>query len=386
MVSREALRGLVLEELLARLLQDNGYRLLVSEKQDPEALVQANHGLLVRGRGGNHQADVIGEFDLPVPFSLPLRVFVEAKFNKHRVRLPIVRNAYGTIHDVNEQYSPFSFGAHPVSIRRYHYRYTLFSASGFTTDAQRYALAHQISLVDLSNPGFASFLDLVEQVADAMYELAEQFDVSPFPIGQARATLRRALGTWTGGFETPFEEPESMDSEERARDNGEEWALMVPDRNVHQRDSRLLPKHRLARIVAGLGDELLSELIVGFPSAPLILILKIDDRADFGTYLARHSSSNIRVHIEFASRGQYDGDWVIVPAEGTPQFRLAFALPDLLADWLLNGEGPAAPRVRDIKHGMLSSIVVFRGNRLVRLLYEPHPDRRRYAGADRSPT
>jgi hypothetical protein len=44
----------------------------------------------------------------------------------------------------------------------------------------------------------------------------------------------------------------------------------------------------------------------------------------------------------------------------------------LLADWLLNSDGPAAPRVRDIKRGMLSSIVVFQGNRLLRLLYQPH--------------
>ncbi len=41
MVSQSALRGYVLEELLAWLLRGSGYTLLVHESQDPEALCGA---------------------------------------------------------------------------------------------------------------------------------------------------------------------------------------------------------------------------------------------------------------------------------------------------------------------------------------------------------
>jgi hypothetical protein len=154
-ISVDALRGHVLEELLARLLYDNGYRLLVSEQQDPDALTRGAHGLLVRGRGTDHQADVLGELKLPIPFSLPLRIFVEAKYRSGKADLRDVRNGHGVVHDVNEQYATATAGARSVPMRRHHYRYTLFSSAGFTRPAQQYALAQQISLIDLSSPAFA---------------------------------------------------------------------------------------------------------------------------------------------------------------------------------------------------------------------------------------
>jgi hypothetical protein len=137
-------------------LRDNGYRLLVAAQQDPEALRGGAHGLLVRGRGADHQADVLGELALPIPFSLPLRIFVEAKCRAAKTGLGDVRNAHGVVHDVNEHFGTASAGARRVADRRYHYRYTLFSASGFTMPAQRYALAQQISLVDPLCPALRS--------------------------------------------------------------------------------------------------------------------------------------------------------------------------------------------------------------------------------------
>jgi hypothetical protein len=73
----------------------NGYRRLVSEQQDPDALARGAHGLLVRGRGADHQADVFGEPTLPTPFSLPLRIVVEAKYRGTTANLRDVRNAHG---------------------------------------------------------------------------------------------------------------------------------------------------------------------------------------------------------------------------------------------------------------------------------------------------
>lgn len=129
MIGRSALRGYVLEELLARFLQSSGYSLLVRAAQDPLALTESANGLRVRGRGAEHQVDVLGELDWPVPFSLPIRLFVEAKYRTSRVGLADVRNALGVVNDVNEHYSTSAASNAPQPFRRFHYRYALFSAS-----------------------------------------------------------------------------------------------------------------------------------------------------------------------------------------------------------------------------------------------------------------
>jgi hypothetical protein len=138
MTYRAVLRGYLLEEALAWLLRNTGYRLLVHDSQDPDELVMAGNTLLVQGRGTTHQVDVLGEFTLTPAFSLPIRMFIEAKFHHERCNLTVVRNAHGVIHDVNENFV-HTGGSRPR--RRYQYVYALFSASGFTEQAQAYALA-----------------------------------------------------------------------------------------------------------------------------------------------------------------------------------------------------------------------------------------------------
>jgi hypothetical protein len=98
------LRGYLLEEALAWLLRNSGYRLLVDQSQDPDELVLNGNGLCVKGRGAEHQVDVLGEFAFTPAFSLPIRLFLEAKFTRQKTDLPVVRNAHGVIHDINENF------------------------------------------------------------------------------------------------------------------------------------------------------------------------------------------------------------------------------------------------------------------------------------------
>lgn len=193
MVSESALRGYVLEEILARLLSQSGYQLLVEASQNRDALRDGRHGLLVRGRGSDHQADALGELLIPAPFSLPLRLFVEAKFRGSPAGIADVRNALGVVNDVNEKFATDA----PVDfpLRRHHYRYALFSASGFTGNAQKYALAHQISLIDLQGPAFADLRAITEKTARDLLKLAGQAGLPQFPLGQMRQVLRAALAT-----------------------------------------------------------------------------------------------------------------------------------------------------------------------------------------------
>jgi hypothetical protein len=82
MLTEAALRGYLLEEAIAWLLRRSGYQLLLDELDDPQELCWAGHGLLVHGRGADHQADTLGEFTFVPPFSLPIRLFVEGKFQR----------------------------------------------------------------------------------------------------------------------------------------------------------------------------------------------------------------------------------------------------------------------------------------------------------------
>jgi hypothetical protein len=72
----------------------------------------------------------------------------------------------------------------------------LFSATGFTDGAQRFAITQQISLIDLSAPAFKWLLRAADRLADALFQLAMETGVTVFPVAQAREALRRALGTW----------------------------------------------------------------------------------------------------------------------------------------------------------------------------------------------
>ena len=195
MLHASTIGGYVLEEVLANLLADNGYRLLTSATQDPVYLLRDRHGLLVRGRGTNHQADALGDLDVPIPFSLPVRLFAEAKNRAPRTGLDAVRNALGVVSDVNQFQPPTAPRVGWRGDPTYHYRYSLFSTSGFTGPAQDFAMAHQISLIDLSGPSFASLRLAVEIFAAAVQSVAVRENLDVFPVGQMRAALRVALGT-----------------------------------------------------------------------------------------------------------------------------------------------------------------------------------------------
>lgn len=123
-LSQDTLRGYVLEEVLARLIQNTGYRLLVDATQDVEELENRPNGLAVRGRGGSHQVDVLGELLWIPAFTFPLRLIVEAKARKGTTGIGDVRNAVGVVSDVNQNYTRTS-GARRVLIQKYSYRYAV---------------------------------------------------------------------------------------------------------------------------------------------------------------------------------------------------------------------------------------------------------------------
>lgn len=164
-------RGYLLEIVLSKLIEINGYDVI--RVADNDEIVSKGNGLNVRGRGGFHQFDTLGEFKITPPFVYPLRLFVEAKFyDSNKVGIDRVRMAVGILEDVNTNCSTVEMNEEELSIEKYQYHYAIFSTSGFTKDAQRFAIAHKIHLIDLSGGEYKKIIDLIKQIVDALCSIS----------------------------------------------------------------------------------------------------------------------------------------------------------------------------------------------------------------------
>lgn len=346
MISEAALGGYLLEEALANLLRRNGYRLLQQVSDDPQALRKAGHGLLVRGRGADHQADALGDLMVPAPFSLPVRLFVEGKNRRSAVDLRDVRNAHGIVHDVNEHYSTAWAARNSQPVRRYQYRYALFSTSGFKSEAQEYALAQQISLVDLSGPAFAQLRDAIDDAVRVIHGEAQTRGLKQFPLTSVRVALRSALddAAESATAESSDDASQTIDSRYLAR-----WSNWVA-----------------AELKAGPSGE---GLILGFPRAPFILAMIPDNMEEFEAYVAE-SGPEIAVNIGFDTANGV-GDWSITAVDNPDAFRLSFGVPGVLERWLLAAPDDLVARSEAAATALMSDISLFIEDHLIRLTFPP---------------
>jgi hypothetical protein len=351
MTYRSVLRGYLLEETLAWLLRNTGYRLLVHASQDPDELVMNGGTLLVQGRGTTHQVDVLGEFALTPAFSLPIRMFIEAKFYRDPCELPVVRNAHGVIYDVNENFVHAS-GSRPR--RRYQYAYALFSASGFTDPAQAYALAQQISLVDLSGASFSWLHNIIAATAAELYARRNQYHLKRFPVTWMRHELRFRLGTALPEIQT-LELPDPF-----------------PEMVTNAPHFRAAAEHALDDFAAALRQREKAELLLGFPAAPFILPLAANDPAQFVEYADRQPTHAVRLRRTGSGR---HAEWAVSPWSDAAAYRLAFSLPERIESWISENEERRIRRTSTIKSDFLSEITIYRRSgdemRIYQLRYEP---------------
>jgi hypothetical protein len=359
MTHRAVLRGYLLEEALAWLLRNSGYELLTDKDQDPEALDWDRGALVVRGRGANHQADVLGNFALTPAFSLPIRMFLEAKSYSKPCKLPVVRNAHGVIHDVNENF------VHPVGYRprrRYQYVYALFSASGFTRPAQDYGLAQQISLVDLSSASFGWLKDPIAEAAARLDQLHIQFLITRFPVSWMRHMLRVQLGT-------------SSAAETLAEGTG--FVERFPTNAPHFRAAAAAV---LENFAAELRVHEKAEILLGFPAAPFILPLATGDPGRFLAFAERRPAHDVRLRRSDSGEG---AEWIVTPRAEPDAYRLTFSLPDRVESWIVENEDRQVKRARQVKADFLTAITIYRrahdGMRVYQLRYVPGELRRSMA-------
>ena len=357
MISERALRGYLLEEALAWMLRGSAYDLLVSVDQDPDELVPHGADLLVRGRGANHQVDVLGQFSFTPAFSLPVRLFLEAKFNITACSLGVVRNAFGVIQDVNQNFVIDHRSARPK--RRFQYCYALFSTKGFSPAAQDFALAHQISLVDLSGKSFETLLDVVSGNARTLHSVIEHYPRKSLPVAWIRGRLRSLLGTDPMGTDTA---PSNQLADGYDLTGTAEFFYDAQD-----------VLNRFALDLQGVGIELL----IGFPAAPFVIPLTTTDKTGFLRYADTHSSH--RVQLRRSGDGS-QAEWVASPYGDSGGYDLRFTLPQEMESWIGENEDLRRTRTASVKADWLSDIMIYYqangGVRACQLRYEPSQLRR----------
>ena len=328
-LSRETLRGYVLEEILAWLIRNTGYRLLVDKSQDPERLENRHNGLGLRGRGGTHQVDVLGELAWIPAFTFPLRLIVEAKARKARTGIGDVRNAVGVVSDVNQSFTSAGPGQSALE-QRFSYRYALFSTSGFSAPAAEYAVAHQISLVDLSGPDFAEITEVAESVTEALWADGPPRRGDGF-LRRLRTHMRVELGIWPPEVPTPRKIETDTDTNRPWQSVGE------------------ILRTRLGTI---------RELFVGMANGPFLLLLRARDPERLIRSLDVHPVRNVSIHwSEGVGRGTR---WRIAIPDAGDQLELNFAIPRPVGEWVFDPRGNARRRAMQFKDRFLSTITIYR--------------------------
>lgn len=364
-ISKDTLRGYILEEVLAYLIRNTGYRLLVDANQDLEELDWRHNGLVVRGRGAVHQVDVLGELTWIPAFTYPLRLFVEAKFRNARTGIPEVRNLVATLLDVNQNNcpQPVRAGVGKPHLRpKYYYTGAIFSTSGFSVPAMDMALAHNVSLIDLDTPEFIPLLEGISQTADSILTTvaldqageAEASEDDSFASGQLagerlprsrfvlalRAALRTLLNTNTA--ETP----------------GAVFGLSAD----------IQP--RLSAAVHGAFG--IGELFVGMGRGPYMLVMKADNPRAFLEFAREQPAHPVR--ISWSRREDDARTWHIVPSQDGHAYRLSFRLPRPIYEWIFSSSNVRRAAL-NAKQQFFSTIHIYHRetNRdlLVRLEFNP---------------
>jgi hypothetical protein len=343
------LRGYILEEALAWLLRHSGYEPISNPDRSDAALPPLGFtaaGLTVRGRGADHQVDVLGEFAFTPPFSLPIRMFLEAKYLRRGspVGLSVVRNAWATIMDINDNQSGDL--NHPG--RRYRYVYTLFSRSGFSAQAQQFAAAHQISLVDLSTSAFAPLRQAVRDAAATL----QPASIGSGATGLVREYLRKELRTWDESLPT--------------------WQSNTPSAAT-------------LATVAGAGRQLREaltaydggELLLGFPPTPFLITLTGATRSDlasFRHYADLHPEHEVLLRRVPEPVSAHAAVWRVNPAATPSAYQLTFSLPAHIEEWITASDRDTS-RTRWVKQEVLSVILIYRVvdgvPKVYRLMYTP---------------
>lgn len=150
------LKGILFEFAILHMLFANGFRkiLLDSSKKNSDARAVMSRGNFIelKGRGGWHQIDCPCDLNYSSPFMFPIRLLGEVKFTQTKVSKRVVESYIGVLKDIQENY----FVANPDLVidskqNRFLEVGCIFSANGFTSQAENLAYTHGIRTISYEN-------------------------------------------------------------------------------------------------------------------------------------------------------------------------------------------------------------------------------------------
>lgn len=302
-MNKQQAKGYLLEIVLSKLIEVNGYEVIrehnipyeYSVPYEEQEIVSNPNGLNVRGRGGYHQFDTLGTFKITPPFVYPLRLFVEAKcYASTKVGIDRVRMGVGVLNDINTNYATVDLSTEQLSIKRYQYHYAIFSTSGFSKPAQRYAIAHKIHLIDLSNDAYKGIINLIEQIVD---ELMDNSDIDPSEFNN---------------FKNLFSE-------------------LIHDGYYYHGDNKFFVSdllHLVRVLKYNIENQFLYLAIIN--SVHMIPLLA---NSEFNELLKSNPHQNVSIHFN----PENPDEWIIVPIvdnDEVPNLSISFTLPELLREYI----------------------------------------------------
>ncbi|MDT2830697.1 hypothetical protein P7H62_05305 [Vagococcus carniphilus] len=312
-------RGYLLEIMLEKLLKVNGYN-VITQPDNCDIFIKGN-GLNLRGRGGFHQFDSLGTLRITPPFMYPLRIFLEAKFysDGSNVGIDVVRKGVGILQDVNTNYSTVLMNDNELSLPRYNYNYTVFSASGFSKGAQLYAIAHKIYLVDLDNEFLIIKRGITGLVDWLFNELGTDEDIEKSEFNNFSNHFREWL------YNTDIDFNQSYFGK-----GGNEY------------------RYNLNLIETEMSEK---SLYLASTNSPQLIPLVPDDDSQFKESL--RISPHQRVQITW---NQENENWIVTGSDTNISFRLTFKLPDMFAEYIFTENNNIQERAYDVKESMLSKL------------------------------
>ena len=320
-MNKQQAKGYLLEIVLSKLIEVNGYE-VITERNIPyeqgvphgeQEIVSKHNGLNVRGRGGYHQFDTLGTFKITPPFVYPLRLFVEAKcYKKIKVGIDRVRMGVGILNDINTNYATVDLSTEQLSIKRYQYHYAIFSTSGFSSPAQRYAIAHKIHLIDLSSDVYKDIINLIEQI---VYKLMDNSGIDDSEFNN---------------FKKKFSD-------------------LIYDRHYYSEVKKLFVQD-IMHLVRVLKRNIENQFLY-LATINSVHIIPLLANSKFNELLKSNPHQNVSIH--FNPEKPYE--WIIVPIVDTvelPHYSIRFTLPELLSDYM----GKDAEKAMHIKDKMIGKI------------------------------
>lgn len=302
-MNKQQAKGYLLEIVLSKLIEVNGYEVIrehnipyeYSVSYEEQEIVSNPNGLNVRGRGGYHQFDTLGTFKITPPFVYPLRLFVEAKcYASIKVGIDRVRMGVGVLNDINTNYATVDLSTEQLSIKRYQYHYAIFSTSGFSKPAQRYAIAHKIHLIDLSNDVYKGIINLIEQIVDELMDNSD-IDSSEF-----------------NNFKNLFSE-------------------LIYDGYYYHRDNKFFVSD-LLHLVKVLKRNIENQFLY-LATINSVHMIPLLANSEFNELLKSNPHQNVSIHFN----PENPDEWIIVPIidnDEVPNLSISFTLPELLREYI----------------------------------------------------